>query len=50
MALLREQQTTGAQMATLVRRSTPFVPASEVADAVREKLVRPKTYTVRWKD
>jgi len=50
VALLREQQTTGAQMATLVRRSTPFVPASDVADAVREKLVRPKTYTVRWKD
>jgi hypothetical protein len=50
VALLREQQTTGAQMAALVRRSTPFVPATDVAEAIREKLVRPKTYTVRWKD
>jgi len=50
VALIREEQPTSTQLASMPRRSTPFVPATDVADAIKEKLVRPKTYTVRWKD
>ena len=49
-ALLREQPPTGEQLAQQTRQSTANVHAGEIADAIREKLARPRTYVVRFKD
>jgi hypothetical protein len=49
-AALREQQLTSQELAALPRRSAAFVPATSVADAIREQLARPKAYVVRWRD
>ncbi|HKR67078.1 MAG TPA: hypothetical protein VJZ00_25350, partial [Thermoanaerobaculia bacterium] len=49
-AALREQIPTAEELASMPRRSTAFVPASNVADAIREQLVRPKSYVIRWRD
>jgi hypothetical protein len=49
-ALLREQPPSGEQLAQQPRKSAPTVHASDIADAIREKLARPKTYVVRWRD
>ncbi len=49
-ALLRDQQPSADQLARQPRQSTPTVRASDIADAIREKLERPRTYVVRWKD
>jgi hypothetical protein len=49
-ALLREQPPTGEQLAQRPRQSTATVHASDIADAIREKLARPRTYVVRWRD
>lgn len=49
-ALLREQSPSGAQLARQPRRPATSVPASDIADAIREKLARPRTYVVRWRD
>jgi hypothetical protein len=48
-ALLREQPPTAAQLAHQPRFTNP-VSADEIANAIREKLARPRTYVVRWKD
>ena len=49
-ALLKEQAPKAGELAGKARKSSASVDAAEVADAVREQLVRPKTYVVRWKD
>jgi len=49
-ALLREQPPTGSAMALIPRRSSSFVNSKDIADAIREKLARPRTYVVRWRD
>ena len=49
-ALLREEPPTGAQLAQQPRQSTANVHAGDIADAIREKLARPRTYVVRWRD
>jgi hypothetical protein len=49
-ASLRDQQVTSAQMTAAKRKSTAVVNSSEVSRAIREQLVRPKTYVVRWRE
>jgi hypothetical protein len=49
-ALLRDENVTAAQMAGVERESRPVVSSSEITTALREQLVRPKTYSVRWRD
>ncbi|HVG25588.1 MAG TPA: hypothetical protein VND45_15630 [Thermoanaerobaculia bacterium] len=49
-AMLREQELTSEQLARAERRSAAVVSASEVSRAIREQLVRPRTYVVRWRD
>jgi hypothetical protein len=49
-ALLREQPPSAEQLARQPRRSTSSVPASDIADAIRAQLTRPRTYVVRWRD
>ncbi|MFL6248645.1 MAG: hypothetical protein ACJ74H_21660 [Thermoanaerobaculia bacterium] len=48
--LLRERRITSADMARQEFRSTNIVQASEIADAIREKMERPKMYVVRWRE
>ena len=48
--IIREENPTGEQLAQMERRSSSVVNASEIETALREKLVRPKQYTVRWRD
>jgi hypothetical protein len=47
-ASMREQQPTAKQIALAPRRSTAVVNAREIADAVRERLARPRKYVLRW--
>ena len=49
-ATLRDQHLTSAQLAEMERKSTAVVNAGEVHRAIREQLVRPKSYVVRWRD
>ncbi|HYI11319.1 MAG TPA: hypothetical protein VEK57_19850 [Thermoanaerobaculia bacterium] len=49
-ALLRDQTPKAEELARKERRSTSGIDATEVANALREQLVRPKTYVVRWRD
>lgn len=49
-ALLREENVTSDQLARTRRSSTAIVSTSEVKRAIREQLVRPKMYSVRWRD
>jgi hypothetical protein len=48
--LLRDEKPSPPQLARQDRKSKGNVQASEVADAIREQLARPKTYVVRWRD
>ncbi len=49
-ALLRDQpKGTSAEIAGQARQSTKVVHASEIAEAIRVQLARPKTYVVRWR-
>lgn len=50
--LLRKNDETPAatRLANQPRTSTSMVKASDVATAIREQLVRPKAYVVRWRD
>lgn len=47
---MREQEVTAEEMAALPRQSRPVVSSLEVARALTEKLTRPRTYRVRWRD
>ena len=49
-ALLRDQLPAAEELAAMKRRSSAVVSASEIAEAVREQLVRPKRYSVRWRE
>lgn len=49
-AMLRDEKVTSAQLADAERRSAAPVSGSEVTRAIREQLVRPRTYVVRWRD
>jgi len=48
-ASLRDSEVTAAQLAAAERKSTSVVSATEVTRAIREQLVRPKAYVVRWR-
>ena len=51
MLLRKDDETPAAtKLANEPRRSASVVKASEIAEAIREKLVRPKAYVVRWRD
>ena len=49
-AMLRDEEVTSEQLARAERKSTAIVSSSEVGRAIREQLVRPRTYAVRWRD
>lgn len=49
-AALREEQVTSQQLAQAERTSTAVVSSSEVTRAIREQLVRPRAYVVRWRN
>ena len=48
-AALRDEQVTSQQLAQADRKSTAVVSSSEVTRAIREQLVRPRSYVVRWR-
>lgn len=48
--LLRDEKPSPPALARQDRKSKSNVQASQVADAIREQLARPKTYVVRWRD
>lgn len=48
-ALLREQPATAEELSRQGLRSTQVVHASDIANAIREELERPKMYVVRWR-
>ncbi len=47
-ALLKEESPTAEQLAALPRESRTVVNGGEIADAIREQLAQPRTYSVRW--
>jgi len=47
--MLREEKVTSQQLAQAERKSTSIVSSSEVSRAIREQLVRPRSYVVRWR-
>jgi hypothetical protein len=49
-AMLREQAPTADELAAMPHRSTAFIPAADVAEAIRDQLARPKSYAVRWRE
>jgi len=49
-ALLRDQTPRAADLAALPRKSEAVVTSTEIANAIREHLARPKTYSVRFRD
>jgi hypothetical protein len=49
-ALLRDQPSNPEEMARQALKSTKVVHASDIADAIRQQLERPKMYVVRWKE
>jgi hypothetical protein len=48
--LMREKEPTVEELLEAERKSTAVIQPSEIADALREKLARPKQYIVRWED
>lgn len=47
-ALLKEEAPTAEQLAALPRESRSVVNGREIADAIREQLAQPRTYSIRW--
>jgi hypothetical protein len=50
VALLRDEQPTAEQLARAPRQSEAVVSSTEIARAIREQLVRPREYSVRWRE
>ncbi|HEY0371505.1 MAG TPA: hypothetical protein VGD79_05865 [Thermoanaerobaculia bacterium] len=49
-ALLRDDpKPTAEELASMPRKSVSVVSSTEIAAAIREKLARPKAYSVRWR-
>lgn len=48
--LLREESPTPDALAAKRRRASPVTSSTEIAAAVRERLVRPRTFVVRWRE
>lgn len=48
-ALLREEEVTAAQLASVPRRSESIVSSGSVTTAIREQLAPPGRYSVRWR-
>jgi hypothetical protein len=48
--LLRDTTPTAAGMASLPRHAASVVSPGEIADAIRERMVRPRSYVVRFRD
>jgi len=49
-AMVREQPLTSEALAEKPRRSVALVSATSVAEAIREQLARPRSYSVRWRE
>jgi hypothetical protein len=49
-ALLRDQPPSADDLARQPRKSSSSVHASDIANAIREQLKRPRNYVVRWRD
>ena len=51
-ALLKDEEEalTSEQLAAMPRHSTSVINATEIANAIREQLARPQTYTIRWSE
>ena len=49
-ALLRDDVPPSTQIAQQRRESKSVVSSTEIANAIRERLTRPRTYRVRWRD
>jgi hypothetical protein len=49
-AVLREDGPSPEQLAEAPRKSQAVVSSTEIARAIREQLVRPRMYSVRWRD
>jgi hypothetical protein len=49
-ALLRDERPTAEQLAAVERKSQAVVNGGEIAGAIRQQLVRPRMYSVRWRD
>ena len=47
--LLRDKAPTAAEIAEMPRRSRPVTSSTEIAQALRDQLTRPKTYLIRWR-
>lgn len=47
--MLREEKVTSQQLAQAERKSTAVVSSNEVLRAIRDQLVRPRSYVVRWR-
>lgn len=48
--LLDEKNPSSADLASMRRTSKPVLGGGEIAEAIREQLARPKTYSIRWLD
>lgn len=48
--LLNEKNPTAEELAAMPRKSSAVVSGAEIAQAIREQLVRPRTYSIRWRD
>lgn len=49
-AIFREEKSEPEELAKLPRKSAAVVSSEEIARAIREKLQRPRMYSVRWRD
>jgi hypothetical protein len=49
-ALLKDASPTSEQLAELPRKSASVINPSEIETAIREELVQPRTYSIRWTD
>ena len=49
-ALLKEEVPSPAELAEMERKSSSVVDAGDITRAIREQLVRPRSYVLRWRD
>lgn len=49
-ALLRDEKTASSELADAERRSTALVTDRDIANELRARLQRPKSYVVRWRE
>lgn len=49
-ALLQEKSPTSDQLSEMPRKSASVINATDIENAIREQLARPRTHTLRWAD